>query len=255
MTGIELPDLAIKKRLNLSDHVIKVLREAILLGVLPPGSRLIEDQLARMLKVSKTPLREALGVLEKEGLVESNPSQGRAVAVIAPYQILEIYKIREVLEGLSARLAAANADQELVEQLEKCILESEKADHEDNTEEFLRFDREFHRMLAVAGNNETLQKLHEQLRYKTVLGQVTYAYGVRRNKESIREHRRILKAVKKRNPEEAEAAVRRHIVHLSEIFCASIKCDGNCNECTLDCEFRQVKNCSGCKSSSCPAKK
>jgi len=254
MGEIQLPNLAIRKRLNLSDHVITVLREAILSGVLQPGSRLIEDQLAKMLKVSKTPLREALGVLEKEGLVESNPYQGRAVACIAPYQMFEIYKIREVLEGLSARLAAVNSDQELDEQLEKCIEESEKAVKEGNTEKFLHFDREFHRMLADAGKNETLKKMHEQLRYKIMLGQVTSAYGAQRKKESIKEHREILKAVKGRNPEEAEAAVRRHIVNLTENICACIKCDASSTNCTQDCQFREVKNCSGCSSRKCEAK-
>ncbi|HWQ40582.1 MAG TPA: GntR family transcriptional regulator, partial [Desulfosporosinus sp.] len=210
-----LPDLAINKRVNLSEHVITVLKDAILSGALPPGSRLVEDQLAKMLNVSKTPLREALGALEKEGLVKSSPYQGRSVAFISPAQLSEIYEVREVLEGLAARLAAEHATPELDKKLEQCILMSEQAVKTMNTEEFLHYDREFHRILVEASQNETLRQMHELLRYKIMLGQVNSAYGKQRKHESISEHLEVLKAIQSRNPNDCEAAMRRHIANLT----------------------------------------
>lgn len=112
--------LDISKR-RLVDEAARALREAILDGRLRPGQRLLQDRLAEMLGVSRTPIREALQRLEREGLVRSVGRQGMVVAQLAAQDIEEIYDVREVLEGLAARLAASRISQAQLNTLRKSL--------------------------------------------------------------------------------------------------------------------------------------
>ncbi|MDN5343988.1 MAG: hypothetical protein PWQ18_99 [Clostridia bacterium] len=229
---LNLPEIEVKQRLNLSDHVYKALKDAILSGKISQGSRLVEEQLARTLKVSKTPLREALGALEKEGLVEAIPYQGRYVASVAPCQMLEVYEVREMLEGLAARLAAEQASPELCSDLQKCLERSKDALEREDIDEFLRNDREFHGLLIECAKNKTLEQMNQLIRSRIMLGQVTSAYRLHRRDASLSEHQAVLRAIIDRDPEAAEVAMRRHIKNLA----ATLACTGCQNH--TDCVYR-----------------
>jgi DNA-binding transcriptional regulator YhcF (GntR family) len=102
-----------------SEAVYAELRQAILRGTLRAGERLHEEGLARRLRVSRTPVREAMGRLEAEGLAAALPRRGLAVAEVSPEHVMEIYLVREVLEGAACRLAARHVTHLEVARLEK----------------------------------------------------------------------------------------------------------------------------------------
>src|SRR5581483_2969681 len=96
-----------RSRIRLVDEVVEVLRERILSGHYPPGSPLRQEQLAAEFRISRTPLREALRMLESEGLVSVAPGRGARVIAGDRQRLLAAYELREVIDGLGARLAAA----------------------------------------------------------------------------------------------------------------------------------------------------
>ncbi len=244
-------NLEIKDRLNLTDQVYRALKEGIVSGGLTPGTRLVEEQLSSTLKVSKTPLREAMSVLEREGLIESFPYQGRYVACMTPRQIKEIYAVRESLEGLAARLAAELATPELGRKLQESLERSQAATETGRMDEFLANDRKFHELLATAADNQTLKEMLQLLHDQVMLAQVTSFLKLQRRHESIKEHTAVLEAVIARDSGQAEQAMRQHVHNLAAAY-QGFKCN-SCEECSYrekkggdhacaDCPFIHQEN-------------
>ncbi len=212
------PKMESVERQNLTDQVYHSLKEAIIQGSLAPGTRLVEEQLASSLKVSKTPLREALGALERDGLIDAIPYQGRYVAFLSLRQIKELYDVRELLEGLVARLATEHITPELERELTECLEGSRKAAEAGNNEQFLLHDREFHDRLLDAADNQSLKHMLQLLRNRILLGQVSSVYRLDRRQESWNEHLAVLQALRDRDPAAAEAAMRKHIINLAATY-------------------------------------
>ena len=120
--------------LPLRDVVFNTLRDAILTGKLQPGERLMENQLAEKLGVSRTPIREALRMLKLENLVELTPRKGAQVLDMSEKDIVNVLEIREVLEGLAAQLACKKMTSETLEELKKTELEFEQFAKENDLE-------------------------------------------------------------------------------------------------------------------------
>src|SRR5262245_55444326 len=108
-------------RRRLVDEATQALRDAILSGRLPAGTRLRQTELATRLAISRTPIREALGRLQQEGLVEILPAAGVRVAVLNLAEAAALYDVREVLDGLAARLAARHGDGAALGVLDKSL--------------------------------------------------------------------------------------------------------------------------------------
>lgn len=113
--------------LPLRDVVFHTLREAILKGELKPGERLMELQLASKLGVSRTPIREAIRMLEQEGLAVTIPRRGAEVARMTEKDMKDVLQIREVLDELAVRLACDNITKEEIKELEKQMLQFENS--------------------------------------------------------------------------------------------------------------------------------
>lgn len=201
---------------NLRDEVYKILRQEIANGNLPPGQRLKETDLAGDLSVSRTPVREALQQLSKEGFVEITPRQGAYVRRWTSAEALEILLIREVLEGLAARLAAAVMKPEDIDRLEKHI-----DDYENGEIDYTESDRRFHEdILQACGMKRLIQLLrnvYDGMQMIKVLG--TSFQSEDRIKDSIAEHRRIVEAFRARDPEMVEQAMRDNFKH-TRVFIA-----------------------------------
>ncbi|MFV0474283.1 MAG: GntR family transcriptional regulator [Pikeienuella sp.] len=183
-------------------------------GEYPPGARLLESELAQRFGVSRTPVREALRRLESQGVVTHEPRKGAVVAVLDYDQLGELYAVREVMEGLAARLAALHASAPeiglLYEMLEEdAALTDPKA--------LAQANKRFHRQLHLSSHNryliETLAPVRRSL---SLLGGTTFSAG-ERIATSAAEHRRIIDAVAARDGDAAEAAARRHIVSAYEL--------------------------------------
>lgn len=213
---IEEMSQKLRPKNNMSEFIVSTLKEAIFTGVLPQGSRLIEEQLAKLLNVSKTPLREALNILQKEGLIVSVPYQGKTVASISPAKIIEAYTVRKEVEKLAVRAAMRNITEAAVEQLEKYTEMTERFAREGNHHMFLRYDYEFHRLIFKLADSDILTDVYELISNRIRLGQVATAFRCLRLTESAREHREILEAIKSGDGQRAEEAMCRHINNLTK---------------------------------------
>lgn len=177
-------------------------------GTLAPGARLRETELAERLKISRTPVREAIRQLETDGLVIHLPRQGATIRRLDHAEVVELYEMRAVLEGTAARLAArAASDIELAE-LAALNDELEQAPLGDAAREL---NRVFHRTLIDAARNRFLIKAMSALQ-KTllILGPTTLA-DPDRAMSAVAEHAALLVALRSRDGAAAEAAMRAHV--------------------------------------------
>lgn len=194
-----------------ADIVRETLRDAILEGELAPSTRLREEELAREFGVSRTPVREALQQLGVEGFIEVSPHHGAIVATLTVEDILAIYVVREVLEGVSARLAARRATAEQVEQLLATVEEMEAQIDSASPAQLADLNLRFHAELRRAAANRYLDRFLSQIEHAVRrFGQTTYA-APGRKESSIAEHRAIVEAVSARDPERAEAVAIEHM--------------------------------------------
>ena len=148
--------MAMNEFLPLRDVVFNTLRDAILTGKLLPGERLMENQLADKLGVSRTPVREALRMLELENLVELVPRKGAQVLDMSEKDIVDILEVRSALEGLATSLACKKMKREDLQKLKAMEADFEQAVSERNVERFVEIDEEFHDAIFESTENVKL---------------------------------------------------------------------------------------------------
>lgn len=182
--------------------------EDIRSGLLSPGARLRETELAERLGISRTPVREAIRQLEADGLVIHLPRQGATIRSLDYQEVIELYEMRTVLEGTAARLAArAASDIEIAELAAlNAELQATPAGHQNQ-----ELNRQFHRTLLDAARNRFLVKSMSALQ-KTllILGPSTLS-DPERAVDAVAEHAAVLAALQARDGNAAEIAMRRHV--------------------------------------------
>lgn len=202
----ELPAL---RRQSGSEAVYNVLREQIISGQLAPGDRLPELELAATLDVSRTPIREALRLLLGEQLVQQRPTGGFRVAPLDPEDVRGIYDVRALLEGQLARDACTRlTDADLARLDEQIARMSLLRDHDD---EVVKIGREFHGVIERAGGNRWCLLLLQQIRGHVDRYRRLSTRAPGRTDHAVEEHRAILAALASRDPDRAEAEMRRHV--------------------------------------------
>ncbi|WP_299432295.1 GntR family transcriptional regulator [uncultured Meiothermus sp.] len=198
-------------RTTLNREAYKALRQAILGRKIPPGHKLVVRVLAEELGLSPTPVKEALSALEREGLVVAVPHRGYFVLEPSLEDVQEIYSLREVLEGLAARLAVENNGKVLSKKLEKLLIKQREAAEKRDLETYGDLDLAFHRSFWEASGSKRLLATAE-----TIDGQIRMLINSSaaipgRLPRSRAEHEAILQAVRDKNPEAAEVAMRTHV--------------------------------------------
>ena len=193
---------------NLSLLVYDKLKSMILLKQLHPGQKIIQDVLAEQMGVSRTPLRQALQMLESEFLVESIPRKGMAVKDIGLKDIIDVYDCREGLECVAVRLAAGRATPARVSGLrEMFALFSENIESAD-PDRYTEADMTFHNALLELSENEFLVRM---FRKSNLLLQIRRIGLVRPPKETLPEHMAIINALSAGDPEMAEREMKAHL--------------------------------------------
>jgi DNA-binding GntR family transcriptional regulator len=200
---------------RLAEQAYQALRAAIEDGRLEPGQRIPELELCASLRISRTPVREALRRMQSDGMVVPAPGGGLAVAQHDLRAIAELYDLRESLEGTAAALAARNADR-----TELGVLQGVLAAHRSLPKDAKIHAREnkiLHEHIYRAAHNrfllKSLQGLHDAL---AVLGRTTFA-APGRIAAAWEEHAAIIAAIARRDEAEAEALARHHVRHAYEI--------------------------------------
>lgn len=197
--------------LPLRDVVFQTLREAILRGELKPGERLMELQLAAQLGVSRTPIREAIRMLEQEGLAVTMPRKGAEVAKMTLKGMEDVLEIREALDILACQLACDRITDELLVTLEEKKKAFEVSLETKDVKIIADADISFHDVIYEATGNPKLITLLSNLREQIYRYRVEYLKAVDSYPILIKEHDDIYQSLVRHNREESTAAIREHV--------------------------------------------
>ena len=203
------------EKMNSTETAYNSIRHSILNGVYPAGMRLKEAKLSIVLEVSRTPIREALRRLMSEGLVEFETNHGARVTSFSEKDLEESTELRSILESFAAKIAARKIKDETLAELvatqqamEDAFGDGHAPDHDGVSEA----NNRFHALILEAAENSSLvSALKPLVQPIVILGKFT-AFNEARVRQSFIHHREIIRALKARNPEWAESAMRTHFL-------------------------------------------
>lgn len=197
--------------LPLRDVVFNTLRQSILTGELKPGERLMEIHLADKLGVSRTPIREAIRMLELEGLVTMIPRRGAEVAQITEKNLREVLEVRGALDALAVELACERITQEELEQLKKACDYFEEETKKGSANQVAQADVALHDIILKASRNEKLVQMIGNFSQQMYRYRLEYVKDEAHYERLILEHQRIYEAIRDRDKERGAEAIRTHI--------------------------------------------
>jgi len=210
--------------------ILERLRALILTGEYGPDERLVEEQLAERLGVSRTPVRQALTMLEAEGLVEIAPNRGATVCSFSFEDVRDIYDLRAVLEGHAARRAAGRIEKRELDRLRELAGEMEGLpgrfdDHEEETRALVRLNQAFHGAIVEASRNRRLQRLINRTVEIPLMFKAFFWYTPHERVISNNYHRQILEALEKGDADRAEIIMREHVYEGRDFVIGALKED------------------------------
>lgn len=213
-----LMEIKLEKKLLNREIIYNKLREDIVYCRVKPGVRLIEEDLAKSLNISKTPLREALSQLHTEGFVEYIPNKGVRVANLSVKEVHEMYSIRAVLEGYAASLAAKLIDIDDINKLNSLQDQLEKNGRNKNFAGWLENNTKFHFYIAELSRNQNLFNTIAQLQRRV------FRYGYLaitipgHIEKYIATHKKIIEALSEKNSVNADRTMKKHLIDVREIL-------------------------------------
>jgi DNA-binding GntR family transcriptional regulator len=218
----KLGGFRIRKKKSLQGEVYESLKKFILHGKLKPGQHLIEEQLAKLLGISRTPVREAFHKLESDELVTQLPKGGFAVREFTKDDVEEIFGIRSALESYAAYLATLHMTPDKISILEKKLKESEDSFEKGDNDKVVQLNTEFHDLLYKSCKSKKLFEMINTFRdyfyrYRSALLHIENGISY-----SNKDHRQMLEAMKKKNPRLAERLVRKHLARGKELVLREI---------------------------------
>lgn len=200
----------IEKHLTLRESILETIRDAIMTGILKPGEKVAEPELAERFGISRTPIREAFRQLESEGYLTVIPRKGAVVASFSQKDVEEFYAIKSILEGYAARRACEYLTTREIDKLQTINDKLRHLADESDIKHFFKIHNDFHELFIKAANNE---KLHDQ-----ILNLVNKFQRLRfaslslpgRMRISVQEHDKIIEAFRRRDADLAEQLVRKN---------------------------------------------
>ncbi len=192
---------------RLSHQVYDILKNMILNHRFSPGARINVEQIAKEVGASRTPVWEAVHRLMQEGLLENIPNRGVFMAILTPKVAIEMYTVRQALEGLAARLAAQNANEKAIKKMMACLEKQAKAVEKEDLIAYSKLDFEFHAIIYELSGNQTLQEMLEAIKNKMrpiamLINPIL--------PELYKHHLKILEAIINKDSVEAEKAFIEH---------------------------------------------
>ncbi len=207
----------------LREVIFTTLREAIIMGELKPGERLMEVQLSQKMGVSRTPVREAIRKLELEGFVNMVPRKGAEVAKLSVKDIMDVLEVRASLDGLATSLAASRITDEEIKELKHVLTQFENYVEKDNLQGVIKKDVEFHEVIYNASKNDKLIQILNNLREQVYRFRVIYLKDFSSTKEVVKEHSEIYDAIINKDSIGAREAAERHIRNQELMITDAIK--------------------------------
>lgn len=196
---------------NLDQKAYQIIKDMIIGRELLPGDKIPQEKLARDLGISRTPLVNALKYLEHEKLVEAKPRRGFFVRLFTIQEMVSIFELREVLEGLAARRAATQISSAQIDRLHKFFAAFSTGKAISDVRAYAREDRAFHSYIVKVSTREFLKSILETYNIISFSYQVISSEGLIRSPDkTFDEHMNVITAISDRNPDEAERLMRQH---------------------------------------------
>ncbi len=197
---------------NLDQKAYLILKNMIISRKLLPGDKIPQEKLAQDLGISRTPLVSALKYLEKEKLVEAIPRRGFYVRLFTKEEMISIFELREVLEGLAARRAARNISDVQINKLQNFFEQFKRQSDITNISAYAKEDRRFHNFITEIGAKEFLKSILENYNIISYSYQLISSEGlVRTPNETIHEHLAMIDAISNKDEDLAEDIMRQHL--------------------------------------------
>jgi DNA-binding GntR family transcriptional regulator len=212
--------------------IVERLRALILTGEYGPDERLIEEHLAERLGVSRTPVRQALTMLEAEGLVEIAPNRGATVCSFSIEDVWDIYDLRAVLEGHAARRAAGRIEKDELDRMRELAGEMEGLpgrfdDHEEEIRALVALNQEFHGTIVQASRNRRLEHLINRTVELPLMFKAFFWYTPHERTISNHYHRQILESLENGDADRAEIIMREHVYEGRDFVIGALEEDMN----------------------------
>jgi DNA-binding GntR family transcriptional regulator len=198
------------------------LRRAIIQGKIPHGTRLVESRVAEQMGVSRTPVREALSRLVAQGFVKER--DGFRVVADMSVELHEIFSVRKALEGHAAALAAVEATDEELSELEKICNTSLEALYSKSTKKRAALNSEFHYSIARASHNHRLLTLIKECYEYAITEEILPFYDKQDTANHLQQHLDIMRALNNRDPVEAEHAMKHHLASVERVIAQAVEC-------------------------------
>ena len=211
LAALKDSNVALKKPSNLADNAADLLRGMILLEKIPPGMPLPERDISAAMGISRTPLREAIRLLEREGLIEYSASRRPRVANPSIDEIADYLRVQGALEGLAGELACANATDKELDSIAKMNSDMVSMLGKEEPLDSFKRDMAIHTAIVAAGKNEPLMKTHAT--YNARLWRARFISSQRKisRDKTVREHQIIIDALLSRNPQKTSKALKSHL--------------------------------------------
>jgi DNA-binding GntR family transcriptional regulator len=207
-------NLKIVKQPSLRRIVYEKLKDAILSGTIPKGTKLYESKLAEEMGISRTPVREALHALEREMLISSIDKVGYAINDVNPEDLEEISEIRKTVEALALKKAIEQVGEEEIERLEKNLARSERVLNNGRPESFVLLDAEFHKILCSMSRSERLIRMADGLRKEMQRFRNRARSLQPLATESLEYHKKIVQFLKRKDYRNLKKVLGDHIDHV-----------------------------------------
>ncbi len=210
------------KKENLTDKAYQKIKAEILNGNFHLGTHLSESKLTSMLKMGRSPIREAVQRLRHEGFVKVIPRKGIFIKAFSTSEIEQIYEMAVALEGLAVKLVTERASQDEIQKLKTTVEKMKRALGEDNKEAWMEADSEFHRLVLKFAGNKYITKAMTIINDRINRIRHIYLQVIHEPIESTREHEMIAQVIADRKPELARKVMQQHLqnvrAHHTRIF-------------------------------------
>lgn len=212
-----------------ADRAYTQLRDDILSGLYPAGRRIGESELAASLGVSRTPVREALGRLKAEGLIELLPNQGARIAAWTVGDLQEVYELRALLESRAMGLACVKARLDIIPQLEAfCdrMEETVASSRGPDPSALSDYNNQFHTMLLAEAGGERLAALTQSLTQLPLVIKTFHNYDAEALRRSMSHHREMIAAIRARDADWGRSVMQAHILAARDVLLRSARANG-----------------------------
>ena len=209
-------NLDLQNHRPLREIVYEELKRQILVGEIAPGTRMMEVELAEDMGVSRTPVREAIRKLEKEGLVTIEPRRGAYASDISIKDMVDVLEVRQMLEGIAASMAAQKVTEEEKLDFVEANSAYKNAVKKGNIDEIIRYDELFHQLIVSYSGNKTLNQLLSQVQELALRFRYIYYDDFSRYENMPVEHEEIEEAIISGDTQKAKVVAEEHVERLKK---------------------------------------